>query len=153
MDACLNVLSEQFPDLPEPQTALLSQLLKPGQDKSCGHWALSHLSNGIIFLFDSLLPKKLDVRLREQMLSLYGNRQVQRPCVQHQNGSKDCGCFAIAFCVTLLYGADASSLMYTQKEMPEGCQKEMRAHVISCLKQNKFLPFPSKDYSPSSTLS
>ncbi len=143
MDACLNVLSEQFPDMPDPQTSVLAQLpgsLKAAQEKSkffhnfSGHWAMSHLSSGIIFLFDSLLPKELDLTLREQMLSLYGKRPVQRPCVQHQNGSKDCGCFAIAFCVSVLYGEDPSSLVFNQKEM--------RGHIIRCLKQDSFLPFP-----------
>ncbi len=112
MDACLNTLSKQFPDIPDPQTALLAQLpgsLKAAQEKSMffhnfsGHWALSRLSSGIVFLFDSLLPKELDLKLKEQMLSLYGKCLVQRPYVQRQQGSKVCGCFAIAFYVSLLY--------------------------------------------------
>ncbi len=96
MDACLNTLSKQFPGIPDPQTALLAQLpgsLKAAQQKSMffhnfsGHWALSSLSSGIVFLFDSLLPKELDLKLKEQMLSLYGKCLVQRPYVQRQKGS------------------------------------------------------------------
>ncbi len=144
MDACLNTLSKQFPGIPDPQTALLAQLpgsLKAAQQKSMffhnfsGHWTLSSLSSGIVFLFDSLLPKELDLKLKEQMLSLYGKCLVQRPYVQRQKGSKDCGCFAIAFCVSLLYGEDPSSLLFNQKEM--------RGHIFSCLTQESFLPFPA----------
>ena len=87
MDACLNTLSKQFPGIPDPQTALLAQLpgsLKAAQQKSMffhnfsGHWALSSLSSGIVFLFDSLLPKELDLKLKEQMLSLYGKCLVYK---------------------------------------------------------------------------
>ena len=145
MDACLNVLSKQFPEMPDPQTPLKAQQLgslKAAHDKSMffhnfsGHWALSHLSSGVIALFDSLQPKELDPNLREQMLSLYGKRKVQRPYVQHQKGIKDCGCFAIAFCVSLLYGEAPSSLLFDQKKM--------REHILSCLTQKYFLPFPAQ---------
>ncbi len=124
MDACLNTLSKQFPDIPDPQTALLAQLpgsLKAAQEKSkffhnfSGHWALSSLSSGIVFLFDSLLPKEVKRADAVALWKMPGTKTIIY--VQRQKGSKDCGCFAIAFCVSLLYGEDPSSLLFNQKEM------------------------------------
>ena len=42
---------------------------------------------------------------------------VRLPRVQRQRGVKDCGCFAIAFCVSLLNGDNPAAILYNQGEM------------------------------------
>ena len=73
----------------------------------------------------SMQPKDIHPGLREQMLALYGKRKVQVPQVQVQRGSADCGCFAFAFYVSLLYGDDPATQVYNQNNM--------RDHIIIIL--------------------
>ena len=142
MDGSALVLSKQFPDMPVPQTTLYTQRLdKLHQAKEnsiffhnfSGHWALSHLREGVVFLYDSLQPKTIHPDLQKQILALYGKRLVRVPPVQIQKGSTDCGCFAIAFCVSLLYGDDPTTLVYEQKKM--------REHITACLSSEHLLHF------------
>ena len=140
MDGSTLVLAKQFPDMPSPQTALRAQRLdklQPAKENSfffhnySSHWALSHLREGVVFLYDSLQPKSLHP---DQMRALYGNRKVKAPQVQIQKGSIDYGCFAIAFCVSLLYGDDPATVVYEQKKM--------REHITMCLSDKYFTPLP-----------
>ena len=48
---------------------------------------------------------------------------------------KTCGCLAIAFCISLMFGDDSATLCYDQKEM--------RSHIIRCFEMKSFLPFPA----------
>lgn len=84
-----------------------------------GHWVLSELREGVVFLYDSLQSKTIHPDLQKQILAFYGKRLVRVPPVQFQKGSTDHGCFAIAFCVSLLYGDDPTTLAYEQKKMRE----------------------------------
>ena len=69
------------------------------------HWMLTHFTEGIVQLFDSLKPNYIAGALRTQMIALYGaGRLVRIPCVQMQKGYKDCGCFVLAFCISVVYG-------------------------------------------------
>ena len=61
----------------------------------------------------AMQPKNIHPGLREQMLALY-KVQLQVPQVQVQRGSADCGCFAFAFCVSLLYGDDLATQVHDQ---------------------------------------
>lgn len=138
------LLAEQFPDMPAPQTTLYAtrlEMIKAAQDRSfffhnfSEHWALSHIRDNTIYLYDSLQPKCIDPDLGEQLHALYGNRTVTIPSVQLQKGNKDCGCFAIAFCISLMFGDDPATLCYDQKEM--------RSHLIKCFETKCFVPFPA----------
>ena len=142
MDGSAQLLAKQFPDMPGPQTTLRGQrpnLLQPAKENSmffhnfCGHWALSHLKEDVVYLYDTLQPKSLHPDLQQQMVALYGKRTVKIPSVQVQKGTTDCGCFAIAFCVTLLYGDDPTCLKYDQKKM--------REHIVTSLINRHFSPF------------
>ena len=86
-------------------------------------------------MYDTLQPKTLHPDLQKQMVTLYGRLLVQVPSVQVQKGTTDCGCFAVAFCVSLLYGDNPTSLVYSQKKM--------REHIIASLSNRHFLPFPA----------
>lgn len=72
MDASISVLAKQFPEMPAPQSILLTQNLRKAQDQSMffynysGHWVLSSLSGGVVHLYDSLQPKCLHPDLRTQ---------------------------------------------------------------------------------------
>lgn len=142
MDASAKLLAKQFPDMPAPQTTLRGQrphLLQPAVENSmffhhfCGHWALSHLKEDVVYLYDTLKPKSLHLDLQQQLVALYGKRTINIPSVQVQKGTTDCGCFAIAFCVSLLYGDDPASLKYNQKKM--------RDHIVATLTDGHFSPF------------
>ena len=141
MDGSAQLLAKQFPDMPRPQTTLRGRrprFLQPAKENSMffnnfsGHWALSHLNEGVVHLYDTLQPKLLHPDL-QQMMALYGKRTVKIPSVQVQKGTTDCGCFAIAFCVTLLYSDDPASLMYDQMKM--------REHIIASLAKKHFSQF------------
>ena len=62
--------------------------------------------------------------------------EVFIPPVQQQSGLSDCGIFAIAFAVHLLLG--------DRVEIVEFDQSQMRQHLLKCLKDRKFSPFPTK---------
>lgn len=87
-------------------------------------------------LYDSLQAKTLHPELREQLLALYGSTKthINLVPVQVQVGLMDCGCFAVAFAVSLMLGDDPSTLFYRQKEM--------RGHLADCLINGCFTPFP-----------
>ena len=88
VDGSALVLAKQFPDMPSSQTALRAQRLdklQPAKENSIffhnytGHWALSHLREGVVYLYDSLQPKILHPDLQKQMLALYRKRTVKAP--------------------------------------------------------------------------
>ena len=145
MNATCILIREQFPDMPVPQTTLCAarpQSIKKAKEKSfffhnfCQHWALSYIRDNTVYLYDSLQPKGINSStLAEQLRALYGNRIVKVPQVQLQKGSEDCGCFAIAFCVSLMFGDDPATLYYDQKQM--------RKHLVQYFEAKCFTPFPA----------
>ena len=98
---------------------------------------------GKVYHYDSLQAKCIAPELRKQLIALYGHTsdgttlQIIQPQVQVQRGSKDCGCFAVAFAVSLLLGDDPTTLTYHQKDM--------REHFIVCLEARLFTPFPATE--------
>ena len=68
-----------------------------------------------MYLYDSLQPKHINSDLCKQIIAFYGS-DAEIPLVQLQKGYKDCGCFAIAFFVSLMFGDDPAALCYDQKE-------------------------------------
>ena len=57
-----------------------------------------------------------------------------------QKGFKDCGCFAIAFCISLLYGNNTAAMVYDQRQM--------RMHIVNCSKNMQFTHFPGVKKGP-----
>ena len=104
---------------------------------------LSILAQGRVYLYDSLQPKKIVPELQKQLATLYDHLADEKelrvfiPQVQFQRGATDCGCFAVAFAVSLLFGDDPRSLLYNQKEM--------RGHLKECLLTELFTPFPANE--------
>ncbi len=58
--------------------------------------------------------------------------------VQQQQGSTDCGLFAIAFAEAMLRGVDVRKLKLDQSRM--------REHLVQCFGENKIKPFPETDH-------
>lgn len=147
MNGCGLLLSKQFPELHALQKTVYSQnisKLQPAKDFSLffhfysAHWVLSHFREGHVYLYDSLQCKTLHPNLKEQMVALYGDAtEVEVIPVQVQVGTQDCGCFAIAFSVSLMFGDNPSSLVYKQKEL--------RQHMADCITEQHWTPFPASE--------
>lgn len=60
---------------------------------------------------------------------------VSIPNVQQQSGSSDCGLFAIAFALHSILGDDVAKIEFDQKRM--------RKHLLKCLINQAFEPFPT----------
>ena len=90
----------------------------------------------MVYLYDSLQPKYINADLCKQLVALYDSDTIVKiPLVQLQIGYKDCGCFAIAFCISLMFGDDPAALCYDQKEM--------RKQITTSFETEYFTPFPS----------
>ena len=68
MNGTCNLIREQFPDIPVPQTTLRvarPELIKEAEEEFfffhyfCEHWALSHIRDNVVYLYDSLQPKSI----------------------------------------------------------------------------------------------
>lgn len=139
MDGTSLLLAERFSDMPAPQTTLYTKKIKAAQDRSFFFYnfsdqALSHLRNNTIYLNDSLPPKYSTLILISNFKHFMGFR-VKISCVQLQKNNKDCGCFTVAFCVSLMFGDNSANQCYNQKEM--------RSHIIQCFEEKCFAPFPA----------
>lgn len=144
IDGCGLLINKQFPELPRVQTTLYTQKVSkitPAEDLSLffhyysAHWVLSHLSEGHVHIYDSLLIKTVHPILKQQLQALYGEHDVELVPVLKQSGTSDCGCFVVAFAVSLLYGDNPAMLVYRQKEM--------RRHMADCLQKQHLIPFPA----------
>ena len=110
------------------------QLLHYGRN----HWILSFCSNGRVQVCDSL-NKFLTRSSRKAIKSLYknfftGTEIISFIEVQKQPDAYNCGLFAIAYAAELLDGKSPSNAVFAVDRM--------RAHLISCLEEQKLKPFP-----------
>ena len=55
---------------------------------------------------------------------------------QKQIGSHDCGLFAIATAIAILFGHDAASIHFSQRTM--------RNHLTKCFEEQSLTPFPQE---------
>ena len=107
-----------------------------------GHFVTSTSVGGNVKLFDSLnlLPSE---DLMKQITVLYSPDIKTVPTVikaeiqSIQQGSKDCGLFAIAYATEITYGHDPSSFIFHQSKL--------RQHLHDCLISKSLTKFPKKD--------
>ena len=107
-----------------------------------GHFVTSTSAGGNVKLFDSLnlLPSE---DLMKQITVLYSVDIKTVPTVLKaeirsiQQGSKDCGLFAIAYATEIAYGHDPSSFIFDQSKL--------RPHLHDCLISKSLTRFPKKD--------
>ena len=92
---------------------------------------------GEVSVYDSLYSD-IDNKTKEsiQRILCMPDIKFSVPCVQKQNGVKDCGLFAIAFTAFLVNGNNPEQLLtYTFQ------QDELRNHLVKCLEQGYVTPF------------
>ena len=74
------------------------------------HWVVSSFLDGVIHLYDSLPSSKMSAGLEEQLARLYGHLEcslddgrltIHNVLVQVQQGTSDCGLFAVALLLTM----------------------------------------------------
>ena len=94
----------------------------------------AYLSQGL-YPLEATKQEKCIIRKRSKNFSLLDGVLYYCP-IQQQSGLSDCGIFAIAFAVHLL--------LDDRVEIVEFDQSQMRQHLLKCLKDRKFSPFPTK---------
>jgi hypothetical protein len=106
------------------------------------HWVtVSTLGYGSdssqVDIFDSLPPKVTD-SLQNQIAALLCTKEqnitLQYKQYQQQNGSKDCGLYALAFAAMLASGNHPSAVHFNQSSM--------RKHLHCSLNNDNLFPFP-----------
>lgn len=105
------------------------------------HWICASTigcEEGVVNIYDSLYSSVSDATQSSisRIFSLTDITYVI-PCIQKQNGVKDCGLFAIAVSTYLAFGGDVEAL--TCHRFEQSC---LRSHLISCLEQNYLSEFP-----------
>jgi len=115
------------------------QILHSSSNLSDGHWVCSYYDRKNIFIYDSLNNKTLH-KHHEQFLKRlfptynFEKSPVQFPTVQHQPNYSDCGVFAIAFAISLLFNIKPDKVKYEHKLM--------RSHLLKILETNVIEHFP-----------
>jgi len=80
---------------------------------------------------------RLDVETRTTIKRIFGLKSVEglrMVDMQCQEGTSDCGLFAIAVITSLLFGEDPSNVVYKQNNL--------RGHLIECFTAGKLSLFP-----------
>jgi len=105
----------------------------------CHHWVVATTVNckdGEVIVFDSVY-RSLDDETKAMVSRLFQNSselkiEVVNP--QKQKGGNDCRLFAIAY---------ATAIAFHQFPVKKTFRQEsMRAHLVTCFKLDKILPFP-----------
>lgn len=116
------------------------QILHSSSGTYDGHWVCSYYDTKNIFIYDSLNAGKLHMHhelFLKRLFPTYDFRKpyaVKFPVVQYQPNGNDCGVFAIAFAVSLLFNIKPEKIKYD-------CSL-MRSHLIKILETNIIEHFP-----------
>ncbi len=111
----------------------------------------SSLSHEVVVYDSKLRRGELSSTLTHQLCLIYrtliqveidsskhsGHIIVKFPYTQKQRGGSDCGVFAIAFALHAAMGQNISLLEFDQLKM--------RSHLLKCLQEQIFTPFPVLD--------
>ena len=111
------------------------------------HWVTSSSIGEHVVVYDSKnVRRKLHDSLTVQLALIYRSAishgkkgpalQIHIPSVMQQDGANDCGLFAIAFALHAALGDKVEELEFDQ------CA--MRKHVLECLLNDCFMPFPHR---------
>ena len=154
-DAHINLaqrlLNAQFPELGGLQSTLLQQketsvletrekMVQIIHCSSRHHWIVATTIGrngdaGNVLVYDSIF-KKVDGETRKTICNIFQLLPVTNVKVvkaQKQRSTKDCGLFAIANAIALACGQNPSKLRFRQESM--------RSYSVTCLEQNKLVPF------------
>lgn len=152
-------LTEKVPVFLEDESRWnIGSVMLPVNEENCAqihhtgkdHWVTSLKFNNAVHLIDSLGTDRpenaiLTQSLKIQLSQVYGKMcknslNIQIPETQRQNNSVDCGIFAIAhlveFCITSSFN---NRVIFDTKQM--------RSHLLDCLENKSFTPFPKTNKS------
>ena len=141
------LLKEKHPKVNGLRTTLYTKKLSETQDSvqivHCStrhHWiTVSTLKckDGEVRVFVSLFTncdKESEAVIRGLYQGDTENLKIIMSRCQKQNGGKDCGLFAIAFAVALVFNQPTSKLKFSQQKM--------RFHLVECFTKQEMIPFP-----------
>ena len=151
MHAVQKLLKSQFPHISGLQPTVLGSTNQWDVLKSEGvqnlhqtnHWVCMSTIGcppDTAYFYDSMLYNKsrLPIPVTRDIASLLNASgdviNVKVPQSQLQEGSEDCGLFAIATATSLCYGVPPSMIFWEQRKM--------RSHLKRCLENMKMTPFP-----------
>ena len=99
---------------------------------------MSCCGNGVIQVMGSLSSfMTFNLATVLQICKIYGNHtalKLRKLPVQQQNGTLDCGLFAVAYAVEVCMGNSPADVSFNQKRM--------RPHLFTCLSDGVMTPFP-----------
>lgn len=141
---CQCLLSKQFPLIGGLVLTLLQN--KPLKQKLfvdyklfiAKHWIVASRIDSChspVKIYDSLYKSIHEgtIMVVQNMFKKVGKFKIEIADMQEQEGSTDCGVFAIAVATSLLYGVS-----------PSYNQDKMRDHLLCCLDSGSLLVFPSQ---------
>ena len=105
------------------------------------HWIMVSTKGcpaGEVNVYDTIFDK-LDYETRDiikRMFSVKTCSKINIVPVQKQNGSKDCGVFAIAIMTSIAYSEDPRNVTYKQNSL--------RAHLLECFTKKSMHLFPQQ---------
>ena len=105
------------------------------------HWVVASTLNchkSDISVYDSL-NSSVDLETQAILTKLLRTPKdiftIQIAKVNKQSETNDCGAFAVAYCTSLAFGQDPSSVVYSQEHL--------RHHLLTCLENQKMSIFPT----------
>ncbi|XP_067216884.1 uncharacterized protein [Linepithema humile] len=106
---------------------------------SNNHWVCGYYDKKNIFIYDSFNIKKLHKDHEQFLIHLFpfysfDKQPVKFPTVQNQPNCNDCGVFAIAFAISLLFNIKPEKVRYDHNLM--------RSHLIKIFESNVIEHFP-----------
>ena len=148
------LLKQQFPQIGGLQNVVLlqsSKSTKPFSTTSHGslqvvpvnnsHWIVVSTLNcctADITVYDSLyssVSMETQLIIARLLKTKKESFTIQIAKVNKQSGFDDCGVFAAAYCTSVAFGHDPTSMVYNQEYL--------RHHLLSCLENKKMTPFPT----------
>ena len=143
------LLKEKHPKVNGLRTTLYKGKLPEIQDNvqiahctARHHWITVTTINckaGEVRVFDSVFTncdKETEVLIRGLYQHKSKNTKIIMSRCQKQTGGMDCGLFAIAFAVALVFNLRPSKLKFNQQKM--------RSHLVECFTKQEMTPFPCK---------
>ena len=148
------LLKQQYPRIGGLQNVVLlqsSKSTKPFPTTSHGSLQVVPVNNSHWIVVSTLNCCRADVTVYDSLYSLVSAETqliiarllktkkesftIQIAKVNKQSGFDDCGVFAAAYCTSVAFGYDPTSVVYNQE-----C---LRQHLLSCLENKKMTPFPT----------
>ena len=152
MQMAQHLAKKQFPLAGGLRSTLLQQKTVKGHKGQCtantvqiihcekrSHWIVASTifaKSGCVNIYDTMFAR-LDAETRATVKRIFGLKSVEglnMVDMQCQEGTSDCGVFAIAVITSLLFGEDPSMVTYKQEKL--------REHLTECLTVGKLSLFP-----------